>query len=225
MDRCSHMSTEQVEAHLWGAASILCGRTTRRELSDYILSLLVYKHLCDEWDWEVHAAILEFERQRGYACSEEKAAVRESVEHRFSVPSGSTWSDVKASTIEVGKALSDAMRMVATANDNLEGAFCADWSGCVPGTSGERAIPDEIVSALLQHFDKQDLSSRSVQRDVLGGAALRFRHSLLQGRRSVPSPQDAACSLRQRGQHSTEPFLAAERAADATPVHSREQVR
>ena len=62
------------------------------------------------------------------------------------------------------------MRAVADANEELRGVFTVDWNQPAPDGSGKPLIPNEVVHALIQHFDEHDLSNRSVPPDVLGRA-------------------------------------------------------
>ena len=59
------LTQQQLEAHLWGAANILRGKTAGQDYKNYILSLMFYKRLCDQWENEADEAILEQERQQG----------------------------------------------------------------------------------------------------------------------------------------------------------------
>src|SRR5450759_202866 len=70
----------------------------------------------------------------------------------------------------IGRILTKAMRAVADANDELRGVFTVDWNQPAPDGSGKPLIPNEVVHALIQHFDQHDLSNKSVQPDVLGRA-------------------------------------------------------
>jgi len=58
------LSLQQLEAHLWGAANILRGKTAGQDYKNYILSLMFYKRLCDQWECEADDAIAELERQQ-----------------------------------------------------------------------------------------------------------------------------------------------------------------
>ena len=132
---------------------------------------MFYKRLCDQWECEADDAIAELERQQGRAFSEkEKAVFRKRGEHRFQIPDGSRWGDVKAASTNIGEVLTKAMRAVANANDELRGVFTVDWNQPAPDGSGKPLIPNEVVHALVQHFDEHDLSNRSVPPDVLGRA-------------------------------------------------------
>lgn len=165
------LTLQQLEAHLWGAANILRGKTAGQDYKNYILSLMFYKRLCDQWECEADDAIAELERQQGRAFSEkEKAVFRKRGEHRFKIPDGSRWGDVKAASTNIGEVLTKAMRAVADANDELRGVFTVDWNQPAPDGSGKPLIPNEVVHALIQHFDEYDLSNKSVPPDILGRA-------------------------------------------------------
>jgi hypothetical protein len=56
------LTLQQLEAHLWGAANILRGKTAGQDYKNYILSLMFYKRLCDQWECEADDAIAELER-------------------------------------------------------------------------------------------------------------------------------------------------------------------
>ncbi|WP_202370607.1 HsdM family class I SAM-dependent methyltransferase [Pseudomonas sp. MWU318] len=165
------LSQQQLEAHLWGAANILRGKTAGQDYKNYILSLMFYKRLCDQWEHEANEAIAEQERIQKRQLSEaQKALFRARGDHRFSIPVGSRWGDVLAESTNLGEKLTQAMRAVAEANDELRGVFTVDWNQPAPDGSGKPIIPNEVVHALIQHFDEHDLSNASVSPDVLGRA-------------------------------------------------------
>ena len=165
------LTLQQLEAHLWGAANILRGKTAGQDYKNYILSLMFYKRLCDQWECEADDAIAELERQQKRSFTEQQKAVfRKRGEHRFNIPDGSRWGDVKAASTNIGEVLTKAMRAVANANDELRGVFTVDWNQPAPDGSGKPLIPNEVVHALIQHFDEHDLSNKSVPPDILGRA-------------------------------------------------------
>ena len=165
------LTLQQLEAHLWGAANILRGKTAGQDYKNYILSLMFYKRLCDQWECEADEAIAELERQQGRVFTDgEKAIFRKRGEHRYTIPEGSRWGDINAVSTNIGEALTRAMRAVASANDELLGVFTVDWNQPAPDGSGKPLIANEVVHALVQHFDEHDLSNKSVPADVLGRA-------------------------------------------------------
>lgn len=165
------LTQQQLENHLWGAANILRGKTAGQDYKNYILSLMFYKRLCDQWEHEADEAIAELEKQQGLKFSDkQKAVFRKRGEHRFKIPEGARWGDVLAESANIGGVLTEAMRDVATANDELRGVFTVDWNQPAPDISGKKLIPNEVVHALVQHFDEVNLSNQSVPSDILGHA-------------------------------------------------------
>ncbi len=165
------LNQQELEAHLWGAANILRGKTAGQDYKNYILSLMFFKRLCDQWECEADDAIAAQEKIQGRLFTEkQKAVFRARGEHRFNLPDGSRWGDVKTASTNLGEVLTTAMRAVANANDELRGVFTVDWNQPAPDGSGKPLIPNEVVHALIQHFDEHDLSNASVPADILGRA-------------------------------------------------------
>src|SRR3984893_6931170 len=79
------LTLQQLEAHLWGAANILPGKTAGQDYKNYILSLMFYKRGCDQWEHEADEAIAELEVQPGRTFAGAGGDVfRPRGEHRFS---------------------------------------------------------------------------------------------------------------------------------------------
>jgi type I restriction enzyme M protein len=147
------VSLSELESHLWEAANILRGSPVdRTDWKSYILPLLFFKRICDVWD-EEHAAML-VEYGEDFAD-----------EHRFQIPEGSHWRDVRAATKNVGTSLANAMRGAEAANQkHLYGVFGdAQW------TNKDR-LPDELLKDLIEHFSALSLGNARVASDVIGDA-------------------------------------------------------
>lgn len=132
-------------SHLWQAADIL--RRSWIDPSDwknYLLPLFFFKRICDVWD-------------------DTRGDSRDG--HRFSVPAGCHWNDVRGAATDVGAALANALRCIEQANEkHLRGVFGdASWS------SRER-LTDELLKDLLAHFSSLNLGSNSVSSNVIGDA-------------------------------------------------------
>lgn len=69
------LTLQQLEAHLWGAANILRGKTAGQDYKNYILSLMFYKRLCNQWECEADGAIAELGRQQRRTFREQEKAV------------------------------------------------------------------------------------------------------------------------------------------------------
>lgn len=147
------VTLSELESHLWGAANILRGSPVdRTDWKSYILPLLFFKRLCDVYD-EEYAEIVALYGQ-DYAD-----------EHRFQIPDGCHWNDVRATSQNVGAALVAAMRGIEAANQkHLYGVFGdAQW------TNKER-LPDALLKDLIEHFSKLNIGNRRVTGDVIGDA-------------------------------------------------------
>ncbi len=126
------LTLQQLDAHLWGAANILRGKTAGQDYKNYILSLMFYKRLCDEWECEADEAIAELERQQGRAFSEqEKAIFRRRGEHRFQIPDGARWGDVKAASTSLGEVLTKA-RCAPWPTATRSCSASSRWTGTSP---------------------------------------------------------------------------------------------
>lgn len=141
-----------LEKYLWGAATLLRGVIDAGDYKQYIFPLLFFKRICDVYDEEQVTAI----RETGGDFPEN---------HRFQIPKGAHWNDVRQVTVNVGQALQTALRKIEKANqDKLYGIFGdASW------TNKDR-LSDEILIDLLEHFSEESLSIANVPNDELGVA-------------------------------------------------------
>ena len=143
--------------HLWESANILRGPVDAADFKTYIFPLLFFKRISDVYDEETQNALDESDGDQQYALFPEN--------HRFQVPEGCHWDDVRQKTSNVGKALQRAMREIEKANpDTLYGIFGdAQW------TNKDR-LSDELLCDLIEHFSLLPLGNESARADMLGGA-------------------------------------------------------
>jgi type I restriction enzyme M protein len=151
------MNQQLLEKYLWGAATALRGTIDAGDYKQYIFPLLFFKRICDVYDEEFETALAESENDLEYASFAEN--------HHFQIPAGAHWRDVRATTINVGMALQDAMRGIEKANpETLFGIFGdASW------TNKDR-LSDEILNNLIEHFSQYKLNLATVPDDQLGNA-------------------------------------------------------
>jgi type I restriction enzyme M protein len=151
------MTQQQLEKYLWGAAVALRGTIDAGDYKQYIFPLLFFKRICDVYDEEFALALQESDGDLEYAAFEEN--------HRFQVPKGAHWKDVRETTVNVGIAIQNAMRALEKANpQTLHGIFGdASW------TNKDR-LPDETLTNLIEHFSQHTLSLANVPDDQLGNA-------------------------------------------------------
>ena len=149
-------SLSQLEAHLWASANILRGPVDAADFKTYIFPLLFFKRICDVWDEEYQEIVDE-------SGDAELALFPES--HRFQIPDGCHWDDVRAKGTNVGTALQRAMREIEKANpDTLYGVFGdAQWSN-------KERLSDALLKDLIEHYSRLPLGNKQVRSDVLGDA-------------------------------------------------------
>jgi type I restriction enzyme M protein len=146
-----------LKSALWAAANTLRGSAVdRTDWKGYILPLLFFKRISDAWDEETAEA----REMYGEADPSLFPEV-----HRFVVPEGCHWNDVREVPINVGSALLRAMQEIERANpETLFRVFgSADWSN-------KEKFSDELLKDLIEGFSDIQLGNRAVSTDVLGDA-------------------------------------------------------
>lgn len=151
------ISLATLEAHLWESANILRGPIDQADFKSYVFPLLFLKRISDVYDEEFQQALDESDGDVDYAGFAEN--------HRFQVPAGARWSEIRERTENVGQAIQTAMRTIEQANPNkLYGIF-----GDTQWTNKER-LPDALLRDLVDHYSKLPLSNSRVEPDILGNA-------------------------------------------------------
>ncbi|MEE4382793.1 MAG: class I SAM-dependent DNA methyltransferase [Pseudomonadales bacterium] len=150
-------NARDLKSALWEAANVLRGSAVdRTDWKAYILPLLFFKRISDVWDEELEEAREVF--------GDDDPALFPEV-HRFVLPEGCHWSDVRETPVNVGAALQRAMREIERANpQRLYRTFgSADWSN-------REKFTDELLKDLIESFSRFSLGNRAVGTDVLGDA-------------------------------------------------------
>jgi type I restriction enzyme M protein len=148
------ISQRQLESYLWGAAVLLRGLIDAGDYKQFIFPLVFLKRLSDVYD-EEHANAL------AVYGDEELAELPEN--HRFAIPQGAHWSDIRSVSSNVGQAILKAMRAIESANpDQLMGVFGdGDWGN-------KNLLPDATLRDLIEHFSAKTLSIANLPEDELG---------------------------------------------------------
>jgi type I restriction enzyme M protein len=159
------ITISMLESHLWESANILRGPVDAADFKTYIFPLLFFKRISDAWDDEYQEIVAD-------TGDEQLAWFPES--HRFQIPQGSHWNDIRATASNVGAALQRAMREIEKANpDSLYGVFGdAQWSN-------KERLSDALLKDLIEHFSKLPLGKSNVTSDLLGDA---YEHTLCRTR-------------------------------------------
>jgi type I restriction enzyme M protein len=151
------LTLSQLEQYLSRAAWILKGPVDASDFKVYIFPLLFFKRLSDVYDEEYQIALAESEGDNEYASLPEF--------HRFEMPEGCHWNDVRETTTNVGQAIEKAFRGIEQANQELlYGIFGdAQWSN-------KNKLSDRLLIDLIEHFSQYNLSNSLVDPDILGQA-------------------------------------------------------
>src|ERR1700755_278281 len=88
-------------ARLWESANILRGPVDQADFKSYVFPLLFLKRISDVYDEEFDRALEESDGDADYASFAET--------HRFQVPEGAHWNDLRERTENVGQAIQSAM--------------------------------------------------------------------------------------------------------------------
>lgn len=150
----TRFTQRELENYLWGAAIVLRGLIDAGDYKQYIFPLVFLKRISDVYD-EEHAAAMEV------YDDEELADLPEN--HRFAIPHGCHWNDIRGLTQNIGAALLHAMRSIEKANpDTLPGVFGdGDWGN-------KDLLPDSTLADLIEHFSTKTLSIANLPEDELG---------------------------------------------------------
>ena len=151
------LTLSQLEQYLSKAAWILKGPVDASDFKVYIFPLLFFKRLSDVYDEEYQLAIEESDGDVEYASLPEF--------HRFEIPVGCHWKDVREQTTNMGVAIEKALRGIEQANQELlYGIFGdAQWSN-------KNKLSDRLLTDLIEHFSQYNLSNSMVDPDLLGNA-------------------------------------------------------
>ncbi|MGM7423605.1 N-6 DNA methylase [Cellulosimicrobium sp. CpK407] len=153
----SAMSLSELEQYLARAADLLRGSIDQADFKAYIFPLMFFKRISDVYVEEFEAALGESGGDHEYAAFAEN--------HRFAIPDGHLWSDVRERTENIGTALQRAFRGIEKANpETLFGIFGnASWTN-------KDKLPDRTLADLIEHFSTRTLSNAAVPPDVFGNA-------------------------------------------------------
>ena len=144
-----------LETYLWESANILRGHVDASDFKAYIFPLLFYKRISDVYDEEYEQALSESDGDKEYASSE--------VNHRFQVPQGHHWNDLRTKSKNIGQFLQKSLRQIEKTNpDTLFGIFGDTNYG------NTEKITDELMLNLVEHFSKIQLSNSQIKQDILG---------------------------------------------------------
>lgn len=146
--------------HLFEACNILRGPINQDEFKTYVIPLLFFKRVSDTYDEETQIAYEEY--------GEDVADFDEDEIHKFIIPEGCHWDDVRTQSENVGAAIVNAMIGIERANpDTLSGLFSsfddANWTD-------KNKLSDERLKDLIEHMSRLKVGNKNYSADVMGDA-------------------------------------------------------
>lgn len=153
----NEITLTELEQYLGRAADLLRGSIDQADFKAYIFPLMFFKRISDVYAEEFEQALEESGGDHEYATFAEN--------HRFAIPDGNLWSEMREKTENIGTALQTAFREIEKANpETLYGIFGnANWTN-------KDKLPDRRLADLIEHFSTKTLSNASVAPDVFGNA-------------------------------------------------------
>jgi type I restriction system adenine methylase HsdM len=148
------ITQRELESYLWGAAVVLRGLIDAGDYKQFIFPLVFLKRISDVYDEEHDKALADY-------GDEEYADLPEN--HRFAIPAGAHWRDIRQASGNIGSVILKAMRSIQSANpDTLTGVFGdGDWGN-------KSLLPDATLKDLVEHFSGKTLSIANLPEDELG---------------------------------------------------------
>ena len=151
----NRITDSELQSFLWGSAVLLRGLIDAGDYKGYIFPLIFLKRISDVWDEEHEVALVKY--------SDDQALANLPENHRFVIPNGSHWNDIRKTTVNVGAKIVSCMRAIESNNpEALTGVFGdADWTN-------KNLLSDEILSNLVEHFSSESMTIARLPEDELG---------------------------------------------------------
>jgi type I restriction enzyme M protein len=150
----NRITLDELKSYLWNSAVLLRTHIDAGSYKQYIFPLLFFKRISDVYDEECAAVIAEYGDEETIDFPEN---------HRFAVPKGHHWRNVREVHENVGVAIVNAFHAIEQANfEQLSGVF-----GDGAWTNKNR-LPDELLKNLIEHFSTLTLSIENCPEDELG---------------------------------------------------------
>ncbi len=151
----NRITLDELKSYLWQSAVLLRTNIDAGAYKQYIFPLMFFKRICDVYDEETAHAVEKY--------GDDIELYPEHELHKFIIPKGRHWNDVRQVTEDVGAAIVSAFREIEKANgEKMVGIF-----GDGAWTNKNR-LPDRLLRDLLEHFSTLNLSLENCPEDELG---------------------------------------------------------
>ena len=160
------ISLEDLKTFLWDAATRLRGQIDAAGYKEYIFPLLFFKRISDVYD-QLYSG---FAAEGGVEYANMQAQ-----DLPIRIPDGAHWDNVRNVTVDVGKALVDAFRLIEQANpgEEADGRIVGGLEnifGPKDGWTNKAKMPDHIITSLIEDFSRYRLNLLTCPADEMGQA-------------------------------------------------------
>ncbi len=170
-----HMiTTDELNAHLWGAADILRGTADASDFKNHIFDLLFLKRLSDVFDERRQEIIDEYVKGGMSVKDATKIAETDADEYTrgsFFIPKTARWAALMKHGENRAEQIDKALRAIEDQNSEYLEGVLAGVTFNDERRFGDAKEMDGFMQRLLTHFDKVPLGNRNLSGpDVLGNA-------------------------------------------------------
>ena len=153
-------TSHELYGFLYEACNIIRGPISQDSFKEYITPLLYFKRISDVYDEETRAALEESGGDAEYASFPEQ--------HRFVIPDGCHWDDIRNRTENLGSAIINAMRQIELANPTTLYGVLSVFS--TSNWSNKQVFSDAMLRNLIEHMSKRRLGNNDYNADLMGDA-------------------------------------------------------
>lgn len=153
-------SSSNLYNYLYEACNIIRGPISQDAFKEYITPLLYFKRISDVYDEETREALEDFGGDEEYAAFPEL--------HRFVIPEGCHWNDIRERSENLGSAIVNAMRQIELANPTTLYGVLSVFS--TSNWANKNVFTDDKLRTLIEHMSKYKLGNNDYDADLMGDA-------------------------------------------------------
>ena len=144
--------------HIYQAGGIIRGPVNKGDFKTYLIPLVFFKRISDIYDEETQVAA---EKYKG-----DEYMMKHPSNHRFVIPDGCHWEDVRQKTEDVGEALFSAFLKIESANEGVLDGIFTNFKGA--NWTNKNLLDDNRMKKLIEHISQIKLGNNDVDTDVIG---------------------------------------------------------
>lgn len=153
-------SSSNLYNYLYEACNIIRGPISQDAFKEYITPLLYFKRISDVYDEETREALEDSGGDEEYAAFPEL--------HRFVIPEGCHWNDIRERSENLGSAIVNAMRQIELANPTTLYGVLSVFS--TSNWANKNVFTDDKLRTLIEHMSKYKLGNNDYDADLMGDA-------------------------------------------------------